>query len=153
MRVYSPHLRLFSQGGERVEEFQTGRCFLSHSHIHRDRINSHAMAYPLTRSVVDMPIVTEWRKEDVERQGIWFVVDPPGSCCCFIGDKTEIPYPPTHKWRLSSCCWGSRAYNSCFCQTQVRNILHSALTFFRCFCFYSNTPWLKTTVTSLLSYE
>ena len=61
-------------------------------------------------------------KKDVERQGIWFVVDPPGSCCCFIGDKTEIPYPPTHKWRLSSCCWGSRAYNSCFCQTQVRNI-------------------------------
>ena len=61
-------------------------------------------------------------KKDVEAQGIWFVVDPPGSCCCFIGDKTEIPYPPTHKWRLSSCCWGSRAYNSCFCQTQVRNI-------------------------------
>ena len=87
-------------------------------------------------------------KKDVEREGIWFVVDPPGSCCCFIGDKTEIPYPPTHKWRLSSCCWGSRAYNSCFCQTRVRTLLHSTHTCFCCCCFYSNTHWLKTADTS-----
>ena len=32
--------------------------------------------------------------------------------CCFIGDKTEIPYPPTHKWRLLPHCWGSGTHNS-----------------------------------------